>query len=243
MTVSPCIPLEELAAVADLPATDPRRAHVAQCPRCGSLLDAYARFLEPGEAADAAHVAQADARLSEFLARTIGVAPSPAAPAQPARAPVAPRSKPGASWWAALFAPAMRPALGFVVAAIVLGGVVVWPRLAGHRPSDALRGGSRNAPVAALEVRAADLGPAGLRVAWASVAGADAYEVRVYSESLAEIARLDANGDTVLTVSPSALPFRPQPGQSLLVRVDARRQGEVLASSPPLPLSIATTPD
>jgi len=234
VTVTPCIPLEELAAVAELPASDPRRAHVAQCPRCGALLDAYARFLEPGAEADAAHVAAADTRLSEFLARTLG------APA-PARAPA--RTAPRTSWWAALFAPAMRPALGFVMAAIVLGGIVVWPRLAGRGPADALRGGSQRATVPTLRITDATLGVAGLRMAWESVADADAYEVRIYSDALAEIARLNANGDTMLIVPPSELSFRPVPGQPLLVRVDARRHGEVIASSPPIPLSVTTTPD
>jgi hypothetical protein len=241
VTVTPCIPLEELAAVADLPASDPRRAHVAQCPRCGALLDAYARFLEPGAEADAAPVGAADVRLSEFLARTIGVPATPAATPAPARAPA--RTAPRASWWAALFAPAMRPALGFVVAAIVLGGIVVWPRLAGRGPTDALRGGSQRTAVLTLRITDATLGVEGLRMAWDPVAEADTYEVRVYSDALAEIARLNANGDTMLIVPPSELSFRPVPGQSLLVRVDARRQGEVIASSPPLPLSIVTTAD
>jgi hypothetical protein len=80
-------------------------------------------------------------------------------------------------------------------------------------------------------------------MAWDPVADADAYEVRIYSDALAEIARLNANGDTMLIVPPSELSFRPVPGQSLLVRVDARRQGEVIASSPPIPLSIVTTAD
>jgi hypothetical protein len=241
VTVSPCIPLEELAVLAELPASDPRRAHVAQCPRCGALLDAYARFLEPGADADAAHVAAADVRLSEFLARTIGAPASPAAAPAPARATA--RTEPRTSWWSALFAPAMRPALGFVVAAIVLGGIVVWPRRAGRGPVDTLRGGSQRAAVPTLRITDATLGVAGLRLAWDPVADADAYEVRVYSDALAEIARLNANGDTMLIVPPSALPFRPVPGQSLLVRVDARRHGEVIASSPPLPLSVALNPD
>jgi len=236
MTVTPCLPLEELALVAELPASDPRRAHVATCPRCGALVDAYTRFAEPGADADAPHVAAADARLSEFLAKTIGVAPA-AAPAPTLRP--APRE----SWWAALFAPAMRPALGFVVAAIVLGGIVVWPRLAEHGPTDTLRGGPRHPDAPTLLVRSAGLHVDGLHIAWSAVPGADAYEVRVFSDGLAEIARLDANGDTVLTVPPSALPFRASPGQSLLVRVDARAHGTVIASSAPTPLMVGSTPD
>ena len=231
MTVTPCMPIEELATGAELPTTDPRRAHVAQCPRCGALLDAYARFIEPGAEADAPHVAHADARLSAFLARTIGAAPE------------AVRTPTRTSWWAARFAPAMRPAFGFVVAAIVLGGIVVWPRLAEYGPAEVLRGGSTDPNAPALHVRSAGLGVDGLHLAWNAVPGADAYEVRVYSERLDEIARLNANGDTVLTVSPSALPFRPAAGQSLLVRVDARARGELLASSPPTPLAVSSLPD
>jgi hypothetical protein len=241
MTVTPCLPLEDLALVAELPAIDPRRAHVAQCPRCGALLDAYARFLDPGADAAAPHVAHADARLSDFLARTIGVAPDAASAPVVTAAP--PRPARRTSWWAGLFAPAMRPALGFVVAAIVLGGIVVWPRLAEHGPGDTLRGGSPDLDTSALRIRAAGLGVDGLHVAWNAVPGADAYEVRVYSEGLAEIARLDASGDTVLTVSPPMLPVRASPGQSLLVQVDARARGAVIASSAPTPLTVGPTPD
>lgn len=239
MTVTPCMPVEELATVAELPATDPRRAHVAQCPRCGALLDAYARFMDPGADAALPHVAAADARLSAFLARTIG------APSEPDPAPHAPlRATPRTSWWAALFAPALRPALGLVVAAIVVGGVVLWPRHAEHDPSQVLRGGSSDANAPMLRVRSAGLDVDGLHVSWNAVPGADTYEVRVYSDRLEELAYRSVRGDSALDVPASELDFRPVAGQALLVRVDARDEGgKVVTSSPPTPFKVSTLPD
>lgn len=222
MTVSPCIPPEDLERVAALPPDDPLRRHVAACPRCSALLDTYALFVDPGAAADAPHVAVADARLTAFLAREIGGAPAPARPA-PARG----------SWLERRFGPALRPALAFGAIAIVVAGIALWPRAAGHAPSEALRGGPG---VPAPVVREARLDATGLRVAWSAAPGADDYEVRVYSAELAELARMNANGDTVLTVSPPALTFRVVPGQPLLVRVFALQGGAVLADSPPVPL-------
>lgn len=237
MTVSPCIPLEELAAVAELPASDPRRAHVATCPRCGALLGAYARFMEPGADAEAPHVATADARLSEFLERTIRAAPAPVV--MPMARPAAPRSP----WWATLLAPALRPALGFVVAAIVVGGVVLWPRHAEHGPSQVLRGGSDDANAPLLRVRSAGLDVDGLHVAWSAVSGADEYEVRVYSDRLEELAYRSVRGDSALDVPAAEIDFHPVAGQALLVRIDARGGGRLLTSSPPTPFEVSTLPD
>ncbi len=237
MTVTPCMPLEELATVAELPATDPRRAHVAQCPRCGALLDAYARFMDPGADAEATHVARADARLSDFLARTIG------APAESVPAPAPRHTAPDASWWSALFAPALRPALGLVVAAIVVGGVVLWPRHAEHDPSQVLRGGPSDANAPVLRVRSAGLDVDGLHVAWNAVPGADDYEVRIYSDRLEEMAYRSVRGDSALDVPAAELDFRPIAGQALLVRIDARGGGRLLTSSPPTPFKVSTLPD
>lgn len=231
MTVSPCIPLADLERVATLPPGDPSRRHVADCPRCSALVESYALFVEPGEAAAAPHVAAADARLTAFLAREIGVPALSSAPAPASARPASARRE--GSWLERLFAPPLRPALAFGAVAIVIAGVALWPRAAGRAPSDALRG-DPGAPTVA--VREARLDAAGLSVAWSAVAGADDYEVRVYSAELAELARLNANGDTVLTVPPSGLAFRAVPGQPLLLRVFARRGGEAIADSPPLPL-------
>jgi hypothetical protein len=231
MTLSPCLPLEELAALAESPASDPRRRHVSTCPRCRALTEAYGLYLEPGDAADAAHVARADSSLSAFLAREIGV---PAAPS-PERTPdAAAARREGRSWFERLRAPVLRPALAFAVLAIALGGVALWPRPAARGPSSSLRG--ERAAVASFTIREARLDAGGMVVSWESSPEADDYEVSVYSAELAELARLHANGDTVLTASPSELSFRIVPGQTLLVRVFARRGGDPIGASAPRPL-------
>jgi hypothetical protein len=222
VTASPCIPLDELERVASLPPGDPLRRHVAECPRCSALVDSYMLFASPGDAADAPHVAAADARLAAFLEREIGAAPAPAP-----RPAVAPAPGRGPSWFERL---TLRPA--FALAAVA--ALALWPRGDSGPPVDALRGGPA---AAALEVRAARLDDAGLSVEWNTVGGADAYEVRVYAADLSELARLNANGDTVLAVSPSELSFRAVPGQALLVRVFARAGGAERAASAPVPVA------
>ncbi len=244
MTVSPCMPIEELAAVVELPGSDPRRVHVATCPRCSALLATYTRFIEPGAAPDAPHVDAADALLSEFLARTIGVPTAAATRPVPATVRARPRPETRKPWWAALFAPAMRPALGFVVAAIVIGGVLVWPRMVTHGPTDTVRGGTPDANVPKVRIEEAMISREELFVKWEAVEGADDYEVRIYSRSLAELATLKTGGPSATLNRPrSELPFEPVAGEPMLVQVEARWRGEVIALSAPVPLRVVQNPD
>jgi len=230
MNPIPCLAPDELDGITDLAPSDPKRLHAATCPRCSALVASYARFTTPGPEADATHVDAADTQLTQFLAREIGI-PAPQAPTAPASS-----ARKRHSLLDSLFNLVRRPAFALGAIAAVTLAVTFWPRPATHLPTDTVRG---DAPSAPIVVREARLDAAGLRVTWSPVAGADAYEVRIYSAELTELARLNANGDTVLTVSPSALPFTPVPGQPLLVRVEARAGGAVIATAPPVPLAIA----
>lgn len=114
------------------------------------------------------------------------------------------------------------------MAAIVVGGVVLWPRHAEHGPWPALRGGSGDVNGPTLRIRPAGIAVDGLHVAWKTIPGADESEVRV---------------DSTLEIPAAELDFRPVAGRALLVPIDARGAGQFIASSPPTPFGVATLPD
>src|SRR5450432_2463452 len=112
MTTQGCHSDEELGVLAGLPDADARLAHVAQCPRCSALLAEYRGFMS-GETAPGARLAEADGRLAQALAAGMDAA------AYGARTPV---QRPD-GWFARLFAPALRPALGLAAFVVLAGGV------------------------------------------------------------------------------------------------------------------------
>lgn len=67
----PCPKPSELPILLALPAADPRRRHLADCPRCRALGLAYAEFLEPA-AGDDPQLDEADARLAGRLQAVVG---------------------------------------------------------------------------------------------------------------------------------------------------------------------------
>jgi hypothetical protein len=76
-----CYDIRDLPDLASLPADDPRRIHLAVCPKCRGQADALAVFLGPGETSDLEDLASADARLQQRLAAA-WVTPAPVVSAQ-----------------------------------------------------------------------------------------------------------------------------------------------------------------
>ncbi len=66
-----CLPVEDLEEVRSWPEDDPRREHIAGCPRCRSLLDSYALFLRGGDLPGDAAADVMDRRLQAALEREI----------------------------------------------------------------------------------------------------------------------------------------------------------------------------
>jgi len=82
--IEPCIPLEELARVASLPATDSARRHLDTCPRCRARLTLVRDFESPRDGLQLPDEAAADARMLETIASLTGIASSsPAASSAP----------------------------------------------------------------------------------------------------------------------------------------------------------------
>ncbi len=212
MTPVPCIPADEIAAVLALAESDPRRAHLASCPRCRALADAYRAFLAPGDVPAAARADEADARLSAWREQWLG--------GSAATAPAARREEPARSWWAALSAAALRPAWAFAALVVVAGAVLVIARRPAEGPQVVLRGGAPSDFVAAP----AQWQPDGaVRLTWSRAPEAARYEVRLFSTALEPLATLAAGLDTTRLLAADSLPAAVRGGGAVLWRVAAVR--------------------
>jgi hypothetical protein len=221
----PCLPLEELLALAESEAGDPRRDHVNHCPRCRSRLTAYGFFTSldrddpcPGEG-------QAVVQLAATLRDRIGSGDlSRAAPARP-------KARGRSPWWAPRL---LVPALG---AAAIVAGVVLLVRdqLPSTPSAPALReepASLREAVVAALPAQV--LLDGSLELHWNVVSGADAYRVRLLDAGLEEIARFDAGQGSsfVLTVAD----LQAWSSRAAFWQVQALAEGDRIADSAPVAL-------
>jgi len=218
----PCIEPEALDETLALPEDDPRRMHLATCPKCRALLASHALFLA-AEGGDAPHVARADAQLTAFRERMLGIEPA-ATPAAPAR-----RAMPASgSWWQAMFAPAMRPAWAVATIAVVAVAAALWMR--GAPPVDTtLRGGTAE-PMA---LHSPDYRPdGGVEISWEPFAGADHYEVRFFSTALTEIGRAPQVTTNAAQIASSGLPRDSTNSGVVLYRVFALHGGDEIAHSP-----------
>jgi len=168
-----CIPVEQLGALKQLSADDPRRRHAEACPRCSSLLFAYQEFIDAGVATDAKPEA-AEAQLARFIATHIE-------DGQPARVSGAPRRGRG-RWFDLSY---LR--LAGAVAAIVLVAVV----LTRWQPWESKQIVYRGEPAAQFTGLAAAAAVDGtVELHWDAVKNADAYRVTILARDLNEITRL-----------------------------------------------------
>jgi hypothetical protein len=224
MSDTPCIDPSELEGVIGLPDDHPVRQHARACPRCASLLESFRLYLEPGPDARAAHVAEADASLARAIERMTGTG-------APARA----AARPSRSWFGWLTGPGLRPALAVAALVLIAGGALVWTRLRSPDEGIMLRGGQ---PGAAREITVTEarLDEVGLTLAWHEWPGADGYTLRFYSSDLDELGHLTVARRNTLVLRRGQLPFAPEGGDVVLVRVQALRDGDVVASSPAQPL-------
>ncbi len=219
-----CIEPEELEETLALPEDDPRRGHLATCPKCRALVGSHALFLS-AEGGDEPHVRKADAQLTAFRERMLGLDPAGAAPA-PARQA---KSPPG-PWWQALLAPAARPAWAFAAIAVLAGAVVLW-NSRGPAPGTptTLRGGTAEP----MRLHPPDYRPdGGVEISWEPFAGADHYEVRFFSTALTELGRCPAVTSNSARITSSGLPRDSTHIGVVLYRVFALRGGDEVAQSP-----------
>lgn len=229
------IEAEDLAAIAALPADDPRRVAFEARPGARARLRAYEAFMAGGGEATPEQRAEAEARLGAMLAREIGIPPARETGPAPAAA-----GKAGAPWWQWLMGPGLRPVLA--TAAVIAVVLVALNLERADRPASApvfRDGGSRPAPEAwdARPTEAA-LPSGGLQLRWTPAPGADAYAVEFLAADLTQVARVDGVSAEGLTLEPGRLPAGLTPGTEVLWRVVARRGADPLGVSQARPLRV-----
>jgi hypothetical protein len=215
MTEIKCVDVERIGSVLEYPADHPVRRHTEECPRCRSLVQSYQAFLEASPAPGAG-VTEARPRLDAAIRRGADAA----FPAQ-ARAPFPMKS---GGWWRAWVRPVPALATALVV---VAAAFLFWPR---GEPTSLLRESGQAADAWNLSVAAPTDGS--VLLSWNEVAGADAYEVRIYGPELDELLRLPSTATSV-AVGRSAFPADLPAGADLTWVVTALRGGDVMQTSPP----------
>jgi hypothetical protein len=216
--------VERIGEVLDLPPDDELRQHVESCPRCSSLLASYQAFIV-AEPADSAKLADAEARLKEFLHRRIGTGE----PSTPQGDP-----RPGEGGFLARLKAAFYPAPAWVAAALIAVAAVAWWQQWKSTEQPALRSVS---PTSLIELALPQpISGGAVRLDWEANEAADGYVVVLYSLELEEIARLDAGRETSLDLTRAALP--QDAPQVLICRIAALKDGDEIAESAPVPLNI-----
>ena len=219
MTFSPCIAADRIAEADGLPPDHPVSKHVSDCPRCSALLLAYHDFVAATDVPEGADVEDATRRLSAGIARIV----RPHEAAGPRRARASSLGSRIATWWAG---PVRWPALA--TAALVIVATGWWAMRAPAPDESAWRGGDR---VPTLEWRAVAVGSEALALHWSSVPGASLYGVTLLGPALEPRVELPLSTDTTALLERAQWPASA-PGETLYVRVDAMRDGSVLAMSP-----------
>lgn len=219
MTLTPCLSPDRIAEAAGLPPDHPVSRHVRDCPRCSALLLEYHDFVAATHVPEGADVDDATRRLSAGIARLV----RPRETAAPRTARASSFGSRLAAWWTG---PARWPALATAAVAVVAVG---WWTMRTSPPDEgAWRGGEQ---VPTLEWRAVASGDEALALQWSSVPGASLYGVTLLGPSLEPRAELPLTADTTALLERAQWPASA-PGETLYVRVDAMRDGSVLAMSP-----------
>jgi hypothetical protein len=222
-----CVDEQALGEVLALPQDDPRRRHLADCPRCRALVLSYQQFLDPTVEESASYGTAEHDQLSGFRHRMLGLAPAEA------RAPMAEPAQNGAdrrSWGERLFGPSLRPVWAIVAIAIAFGVMKISPRPEHTTPEPpTLRGAAPHE----LAVHPPVFADSAVTLAWASNPEADAYQLRFFSIALTEIGRHDMGRDTVAKLAAADLPEPYRAGEVVLWRVVALKGGDELESSAP----------
>lgn len=213
MTAQRCIPIEEIGRAIELHETDPRPAHLRECPRCRALADQFRAFAEASpHGVDDSNLATAESALRAAFEREL--ATSIRRERETEKGP----------WWEALFFPAWKPALAL---AVVASTAFLWSGLGERAGEPLLRGGTTSPRIAIL---AADRNEGGVDLRWQPSGEADGYEVRIYSEQLEEIARIKTAGAS-LRLLPAHLPASMRGANALLIRIVALKGGDQIAAS------------
>jgi hypothetical protein len=220
-----CVDVEQIEGLLALSDDDPRRRHLDQCPRCKPILTSYLAFLE-ADATAGADPAEAESRLAGYLETVTGHSPD--------RRTETVTGNDGfiSKLTRALF---LRPAWAAAALVVVAAGILWWSPWS--QPQRVLRDAPQGVPGAgtALDLHTPQIQTGGvILLTWEPLEGADAYQVRLYGEDLAEIVRFHPTGAPSLSVDPSTLPGDTP--AVVLWRVAALQGGDEISISEPAPL-------
>ncbi len=197
-----CFDIRKIPDLARLSTEDPRRRHLAECPRCRGLAEAQALFLAPGDTSDLAGLAQADAELQSRLAATLAL---PSTAASPLR---------GRRRWLALAAVLTVCALG-----LTTGEVLRLRQGKMPRPGENLRGDDALSGVTVAVQE--DV----LQLTWPDAPTADSYLYIFLGADLAETGR-HVGAQAFL-----ALPLEDLPTATTFCQIFAVIRGDTVARS------------
>ncbi len=209
---------EDLGHVLDAPESDASRRHLDGCTRCQMLIEAYREFLEEPKEPDAAAGALKQSLRVAIEARSAGT--------------------PGfltslRSYLARLLS---RPIPALAMLAVIGGAVIILrqfmpesreARFRQRPPSHA--GGAAGHVDLAPPVHQPD---GSIELSWNPVAGADSYEIRIYSGSLDEVARLGPQPATRLHLN-RADPALAHVPDTFLIKVLALHESDPIGESRP----------
>ncbi len=233
--VDRCPPVETLAEIALLPLdgeeVDPRRRHVAGCPRCQARLADYRDFMAGGTACPPRELNAAMAALDAALRTAGDGAAANRAAGERARVlrPV-------------FGQPLVRVALALAALFLLLVALDALPERPRQREIR-LRAGEGRPAAAALVLEAPRLLADGsLEFAWQPLPGADDYRLRLLARDLALLAERPCGGATRLRLAASELAALEAAGGVLVWQVEARAGGDPLALSPPATFPLPDRP-
>ncbi len=231
---STCYRTDELGDLCHLDESDPRLAHARICPRCRSLLITVRAFetaqsASPG-AAPGARPDEADRCLAAVVAQELERWGGEAGASEQS-APHRPSAGRGGAW-SKLWAPALRPAWGIAVLAVIALGVAVLQP--GPPEEQAIRGEREQSSVGPELLAVTSPDPESILFQWRGVAGADLYEIRFFDPGLNLLLTLPAGTDTLLRVPAERLrTASPAAGKRLLWQIVALRHGDHIGVSSP----------
>ena len=220
MMVNRCLSPESLAEIATLSPKDPRRRHLDECPRCGTLARRYRDFLDPAPLPPEADAEAASRILRQRLSTALPEL-APALEADDRNQTTTPRARNRF----------VRPLMA--VAAVLVCGV----GLLGIRNQLTQPGG--DGPPQRSVIRGNDLSPTaldlvvqetGLDLAWNQPADTDASETVFFDSNLTQIERLDSG-------TAGHFHLADLPAGTRYVRIEFLQAGDVVASTRTLPLT------
>ena len=208
-----CYRTEDLGDLIALSPSDPRRAHLAECPRCRADLAAYLAFMDPVALPGEADPEDARSRLAAALEE--GILRVHPLQAESVREPAARPGQALRTFWRGLTRPVLRPAWGLAAVVLLIAAAQQITHFGQRRDEPIVLRGPQSAATEVVTTSWEQLDSGGVRFTWAPVAGAETYSIALYRGDLSELDRIDAGAEHTLLLDAQAI-ARLAAGESVL---------------------------